>query len=315
MRHEAAGAATDGGIPGAVRALASHLLPGHGRHVRSFEEDARQYGPLNRRPLGLRTVPLDRIVGSVGRARELGPDFQPAGGWSRGRRERYQRVYDALRRGAILPPVELYKLGYHYYVLDGNHRVAALKALAGDDGEVDAHVTQFLPVGDTEAARVFLERRAFEEATGLTQVGAVERGHYPALQREIERYWAELAAETGGQRPFREAAGDWFITAWLPRAEQIRRSGLRRRWPEKRTADFYCFVREHQAAEAARCGRRLSWDEALADFASRSRGPTSRRAFGLGHLLHLPIDLRPGRSGGPSLPRPDDSRDLEAHGA
>ena len=306
-------AVTGGDVPGAVRDFLQQLLPGHGRHVRSFEEDARHYGPLNRRPLGLRVVPLDRIVGSVGRARELGPDFKLASGrWGRGRQERYQRVYQALRQGQILPPVELYKLGYNYYVLDGNHRVAAMKEITGNDGEIDAFVTQFLPAGDTEAARVYLERRAFEEATGLTQVGAAERGHYPRLQQEIERYLAELNAATGSERSLREAATDWYMTVWLPRADQIRRAGLRRHWPEKRTADIYCYIREHQQAEAERLGRPVSWDEALESFKARSL-PSLRRRARLGRLLNLAIPFRPGRMAGPPLPRPDDSRDLEAY--
>jgi hypothetical protein len=217
----------------------SHLTPGHHRPtVRSFEEDAEHYGPLNRRPLGLRAIPLDRITGSVGRARELGPDFLPHHGFGRrGLSQRYERIYNALRNGEVLPPVQLYKLDYHYYVLDGNHRVAAMKALTGNNGEIDAYVTLCLPVGDTEASRVFLERRAFEEATGLTQVGASERGHYPALQAEIAAHQTALAV-AGRTLTLKEAAADWFVNIWLPRAEQVRRSGLRRHWPEKRTADI-----------------------------------------------------------------------------
>jgi hypothetical protein len=297
---------------GAIRELLSHLLPGQARHVRSFEEDARHYGPLNRRPLGLRPIPLDRIVGSVGRARELGPDFRPIGGWKHRRAMRYERVRDALKRGQTLPPVELYKLGYNYYVVDGHHRVAAMKEIAGDEGEIDAHVTQFLPAGDTEASRVYLERRTFEEATGLKQVGAVERGHYPALKREIERYRAEVEAATSRAMPLKEAAGDWFITVWLPRAEQIRRSGLRRRWPEKRTADIYVYIREHQAAESARQGRPLSWDDAFADFKARTLGAPRSRLPKLARRLRLSLPFRPGRAAGAPLPRPPDDNDPEA---
>lgn len=298
--------------PGAVRELLGHLRPGPARHVRGFEDDARNYGPLNRRPLGLRTVPLDRIVGSVGRARELGPDFLPAGGrWKRQRRGRYQRILDAMRQGEILPPVELYKLGYNYYVLDGNHRVAAMKEITGNDGEIDAQVTQFLPAGDTEAARVYLERRAFEEATGLKQIGAAERGHYPVLLEEIERFRAEVSAATARAAPLREAANDWFITVWLPRAEQIRRAGLRRRWPEKRTADIYCYIREHQAAESARLGRPLTWDEALASFRARGLATSPRGQSRPRRLLNLAVPFRPGRSTAPPLPHPDDALDPE----
>ena len=44
--------------------------------------------------------------------------------------------------GKFLPPVELYKLGGEYFVLDGNHRVsvARYRGIAA----VDAMVTEFL---------------------------------------------------------------------------------------------------------------------------------------------------------------------------
>jgi hypothetical protein len=292
--------------------IVGHLLPGGERErCRSFEEDAQHYGPLNRRPLGLRTIPLDRIVGSVGRARELGPDFRPLTGrrkWESS--PRYRRIHEALKRGEILPPVELYKLGYHYYVLDGNHRIAALKEITGNDGEVDAYVTQFLPAGDTEAGRVFLERRAFEEATGLKQVGAVERGHYPALLEEIERERAEMSAATGKAVSLKEAAADWYVTVWLPRAEQIRRADLRRVWPEKRTADIYRYIREHQAAESARLGRPVGWDEALASFQACQAGGRRRRLPTLQQFLQR---LLPGHRGGADgLHRTGVEPDLEA---
>lgn len=302
-----------GPVVGVLERL-SNLWPGH-QHVRSFEEDARAYGPLNRRPLGLRTVPLDRIVGSVGRARELGLDFQPPGHhWQRRRRERYDRVLTALKSDIVLPPVELYKLGYDYYVVDGNHRVAAMKELTGNDGETDAYVTQFLPVGDTDAARVYLERRAFEEATGLTQVGAVEPGHYPTLLEEIEHYRADLGASTARVVSLHEAASDWFITVWLPRAEMIRKANLRRRWPEKRTADIYCYIQENLAAESARLGRPVDWMEAFASFRRRSQSGASHDPPMLRRLFNLAIPFRPGRAAVPPLPRPDDSHDLERDG-
>jgi hypothetical protein len=221
-------------------------------------------------------------------------------------------VLRALQEGVGLPPVELYKLGYNYYVLDGNHRVAAMKEITGNDGDIDAFVTQFLPAGDSEAARLFLERRAFEEATGLKQLGAAERSHYPALQAEIERYQAELDAATSGQRSLREAAGDWSITVWLPRAEQIRRASLRRRWPEKRTADIYCYIREHQLAETRRQGRPVTWEEALASFKARSAPAFRLRRPKLGRLLNLAFPFRPGRLTGARLPPPDDLHDPEA---
>src|SRR5205823_2151847 len=135
--------------------------------VRSFDEDAAQWGPLSRWHLGVRPVPIARIVGSVGRAAELQAGVTVSGSELAGdaRRQRYKRVRAAMRAGVALPPVELYKLGSGFYVLDGNHRVAAAQELG--QTEVDADVTEFVALDDITAQRVFAERRAFERETGL----------------------------------------------------------------------------------------------------------------------------------------------------
>lgn len=54
------------------------------------------------------------------------------------------------KRGAVLAPVELYKLGDVYYVLDGHHRVAAAVSLG--QVEIDAVVTKYAPARETEPA-------------------------------------------------------------------------------------------------------------------------------------------------------------------
>src|SRR5581483_6097056 len=128
------------------------------RPIRSFADDAARAGPLRRRSLGVRTVEVGRIIGSVGRDRELGADFRPTTR-TRADQERQDRIMKAMEAGEGLPPVELYKLGFGYYVLDGHHRVAAARQLGVVD--IDANVTEFVPMADPEAARTFAERRAF----------------------------------------------------------------------------------------------------------------------------------------------------------
>src|SRR5207245_10573111 len=100
--------------------------------------------------------------------------------------QRYARVLKGMRNGAALPPVELYKLGFGYYVLDGNHRIAAARELGQE--EIDAEVTEFVPLGDLEAQRAFAERRAFERATGLTRVEAAHPDSYAHLQAIVDGY-------------------------------------------------------------------------------------------------------------------------------
>ena len=110
----------------------------------SFADDARRAGALTRRLPRTVTVDVAQVVGSVGRSHELGLDFRPS---TRNERiddsERYSRVRTAMRHDRPLPPVELYKLGCAYYVLDGHHRVAA--ALDLGQLAIDASVTEHVP--------------------------------------------------------------------------------------------------------------------------------------------------------------------------
>lgn len=110
----------------------------------SFADDARRAGALMRRLPRTVTVDVAQVVGSVGRSHELGPDFRPSARHGRiDDAERFSRVRAAMRRDRPLPPVELYKLGSAYYVLDGHHRVAA--ALDLGQLAIDANVTEHVP--------------------------------------------------------------------------------------------------------------------------------------------------------------------------
>ena len=79
------------------------------------------------------SVPLDKIVGSVGRTHDFDTVFDPLQSHTR---DRWIGIAAARRHAAILPPIELLQVGDSYYVQDGNHRVSVAKA-AGQ-AEIDA---------------------------------------------------------------------------------------------------------------------------------------------------------------------------------
>jgi hypothetical protein len=112
--------------------------PDHITMVLPFEEVLAELGGrVTERRVGLRTVPLDAIVGTVDRPREFDRRFRPRS--NRGR-ERWQQVDLAVRRGTAMPPVELFKLGDLYFVRDGHHRVSVARAMGTDT--IEAYVTE-----------------------------------------------------------------------------------------------------------------------------------------------------------------------------
>ena len=79
---------------------------------------------VDRRFLGIQTVELAKVEGSVGRCWDFDRAFMPVCSC---RGERWRRVDRALREGKQLPPVKLYKLGERCFVEDVNHRVSVYR--------------------------------------------------------------------------------------------------------------------------------------------------------------------------------------------
>src|SRR5262249_18970667 len=204
---------------------------------------------------GMRTVEIARIVGSVGRAEDLDENFRSLNK-ARAEEARFQRILDLMTGGRSLPPVVLYKLGYGYYVLDGNHRVAAAKRLG--QLEIDALVTQFVPLGDAQAQRVFADPRACQRTPGLPRVGAAVPAHSPRLEEMIRAF-----AQERELADLHEAARRWEAEVYRPVARKIRELRLTQRFPGERTADVFVHL-ANLRDEAAKDGHQVDWDDAIA---------------------------------------------------
>jgi hypothetical protein len=240
--------------------------PGTQHPLRSFHEDAARAGFLSQRKLGLRTIETTRIVGSVGRHQELGPDFRPPQRRRRGPDEdRYRRITRAMDEGAEMPPIDVYKLGFGYYVLDGHHRLAA--ALQNGQVEIDANVTEFLPAADDQAPELFAARRAFEQATRLTDIGANRAETYATLQRVIEAYGQEQ-----GLSELNLAAARWHMLVFRPAWQAIRARQLSAAFPGDRSADVFARLAVWREVEAPH----LDWSSALETFAAQTANVSSR---------------------------------------
>ena len=113
----------------------------------SFDDVRRELVADNRLYRGVRVVEVDEIVGSVGRWRDFDGSFLPARASMGGR---WKRIDRAFQRGEDLPPVELYKIGDAYFVLDGHHRVSV--ARYHEVPMLEASVAEFHP--KLPAARV-----------------------------------------------------------------------------------------------------------------------------------------------------------------
>ena len=76
---------------------------------------------------GLREIPLDVIHGTLepSRAAQFDACFRPV---ARSARSRWERIWLAEDRGAVLPPISVVAVENGYAVLDGHHRVSVARS-------------------------------------------------------------------------------------------------------------------------------------------------------------------------------------------
>lgn len=114
-----------------------------------LDEVVAAQGRRGERYLGLQTIPLDTVAGTVDSRRDFDRKFRPT---SNRVRQRWERLDLAQRRGVFLPPIDVYRVGDLHFVLDGHHRVSV--AAATGQKTIEAHVTEVLtrmPAAGTSA--------------------------------------------------------------------------------------------------------------------------------------------------------------------
>ena len=210
--------------------------------LKSFKENQLVEGAYNARDLGIKTVELSRIVGSVGRYLDFDSRFRLKNDLPS---ERMERVKKAMLEGKSLPPVALYQIKDEYYIMDGNHRVAVSKALARKT--INAHILEFLPSRKTLENVLYLEKNNFIEKTGLKfSIDITEVGQYAYLLRQIKEHQQSLEKVNKTKIPFQSAAKDWYQTIYCPFIEIIDRSHLSASFNMRTSADLYAYISYHQ---------------------------------------------------------------------
>jgi hypothetical protein len=192
-----------------------------------FEEVVGALGRRSQRSLGVQSIPLDSIVGTVDRKRgEFDRAFRPTSA----ARDRWQGIALARRRGKSMPPIDVYRIGDLHFVQDGHHRVSVGRAMG--DTHIDARVQEIqTEVGagrELQLRDLPLKRheRVFNERIPLAPA------HRARIQLSDEWRYAQLATliEAWGLRASyarerllsrQEIAEAWFQEEYEPVVEVL----------------------------------------------------------------------------------------------
>src|SRR2546425_7016166 len=212
-----------------------------GRRSDSQDEAMTMGGGMGSMNAGIQEIPVDKIVGSAASTAK-GEDFDPAFLPTTPRlRDRWTRIYREMVEGAELPPIDVYRVGDGYYVIDGHHRVSVARSLGRP--AITARVIDVktrAPLGtdvDTAALLRAAEYARFLETTQLDKVQPEARlecsrlGRYDELLKHILGHQYFLGLERGHPVPLPEAAESWYDTVYHPIADIIRRHDVLKQMP------------------------------------------------------------------------------------
>ena len=273
------------------------LLSGRPNRLLSWDEVRDKLGMRGQVYRGIQAVPVDKIIGSVGRYRDFDRVFLPtqdrtAARWRSIARAHYDDV--------SLPPVKLYKIGEAYFVLDGNHRVSVARERGVEfvDAEViearaRVPVTADLDADDLEIkgeyAR-FLDRTRLDELRPDQNIEFTIGGGYERLLEHIAVHRHFMGLEQQRFIPEDEAVCDWYDDIYLPLVRIIRERSVLADFPGRAEADLYLWIMDHQHYLRERFGSGVGTAQAAAHFAEHYTTRPIKR------VLHAVQDLVAGQN-------------------
>jgi nucleotide-binding universal stress UspA family protein len=235
-----------------LRALLAHVT-GERVQLLSFDEISQKLKFQGSSDQGVQDIPLDSVVGSVGRYLDFTREFLPLRSTDQ---ERWSRVQVAMLSQEGVPPIDVYKLGDVYFVKDGNHRVSVARQFGAT--HIQANVVEIrtsVPITpDTSPDDLILrsEYADFMEKTNLdvhrpgTNLTVTVPGSFQDIQQQIDLHYYDLILEYGLETPYHQAVTGWFDEVYLPTVEIIREQEVLNAFPNRTETDLFLCITGHR---------------------------------------------------------------------
>jgi nucleotide-binding universal stress UspA family protein len=231
-------------------------LTGKSSELLSYDEVAEKLKLNVRTESGVHEIPLKAIIGSVGRYTEFTRNFLPRKNVDQ---QRWVRVKAATDEPGSpgLPPVEVYKVGEVYFVLDGHHRISVAREEGSES--ISARVIEVktaIPItSDIQPDELiikaeyaeFLEKTDFANLRPGVDLSVTVPGQYAKLLEHIQIHRYFMGIDFQRDISYPEAVGHWYDKVYSSIIEPIRERGLLRWFPGRTETDMYLWVSAYRA--------------------------------------------------------------------
>jgi hypothetical protein len=262
------------------------FLSGRRNELLSWEEVKDKLHLRGQHYRGIESVPVDKIVGSVGRYQDFDRAFLPK---QDSAASRWMSVARARLSDVGLPPVSLYKVGDAYFVLDGHHRVSVAREQGAHfvdaevvEAEARVPVTPDLQARDLEVKGEytrFLEQTRLDELRPEQRIELTICGGYDRLLEHVAVHRYFMGLEQERFIPEDQAVCDWYDSIYLPLVQLVREKGILADFPGRTEADLYIWIMDHQHFLREQYGPEVESETAAEHFAQRYTTRPLRRLW------------------------------------
>ena len=264
-----------------------HFLSPEEASLISLNDVKQMLKPTNETYIGMKVIPIEKIVGSEGRYNDFDNRFFPK---SSHLKNRWEHVDQAAIESIDLPPIKVYEIAGLYFVRDGNHRVSVAKARGTEfiDAEVvslQSEITIKKPDNINDIIRQIInyEKRVFYSETGfgdITDYWCLDfsrTGRYDVIYNHILTHKYFINQNKAEEVTMEEAILSWFNNVYLPLAINIRKKHILRSFPKRTIGDLYVWIVRYWNDLKMKFGNDIPIDQAITKFKKTYKIPFYKR--------------------------------------
>ncbi len=264
-----------------------HFLSPEEASLISLNDVKQMIKPTNETYIGMKVIPIEKIVGSEGRYNDFDNRFFPK---SSHLKNRWEHVDQAAIESIDLPPIKVYEIAGLYFVRDGNHRVSVAKSRGTEfiDAEVvslQSEIKLKKPDNINDIIRQIInyEKRVFYSETGfgdITDYWCLDfsrTGRYDVIYNHILTHKYFINQNKAEEVSMEEAILSWFNNVYLPLAINIRKKHILRSFPKRTIGDLYVWIVRYWNDLKIKFGNDIPIDQAITKFKKTYKIPFYKR--------------------------------------
>jgi len=265
-----------------------HLLSPEEASLISLNDVKQLIRPINETYLGMKVIPIDKIIGSEGRYKDFDNNFFPK---SSHLRHRWEHVDEAAIKSITLPPIKVYEINGLYFVRDGNHRVSVAKARGTEfiDAEVvtlQSEIKLKKPNNMNDVVkqiinyekRLFYAETSFGDITDFWCLDFSRAGRYDVIYNHILTHKYFLNQQQEDEVSMEDAILSWFTKVYVPIISTIQKKKILKKFPKRTYSDLYVWiVRYWDDLKHKFSNNEIPIDLAVEDFTKKYKIPLYKR--------------------------------------